>query len=97
MAQKAAIKKNCRSLWRRILKLSRAKFFHVFRQKIKSCNFLSLTNPAETAYLSVRDRELTKAVWLVEFQRRKVVVHTILGWSQAEMLRWPSCENYRKP
>ena len=37
-----------------------------------------MANPAETAYLGFRDRELSNNVWLVEFQRRKVVVHTFL-------------------
>ena len=50
-----------------------------------------MANPAETAYLSVRDRELSNAVQLVEFRRRKVAVHTFLGWSQAGQLRRPSC------
>ena len=35
-------------------------------------------HPAETAYLSFRDRELSNDVWLVEFRQRKVVVHTFL-------------------
>ena len=37
-----------------------------------------MANPAETAYLSFQDRELSNDVPLVEFQRRKVVVHTFL-------------------
>ena len=37
-----------------------------------------MANPAETAYLSFRDRELSYNVPLVEFRRRKVVVHTYL-------------------
>ena len=37
-----------------------------------------MANPAETAYLSFRDRELSNDVPLVEFRRRKVVVHTFL-------------------
>ena len=40
--------------------------------------FRLLANPAETAYLSFRDRELSNDVPLVEFRRRKVVVHTFL-------------------
>ena len=36
-----------------------------------------MANPAETAYISFRDRELSNEVWLVEFRRRKVVVHTL--------------------
>ena len=31
------------------------------------------------AYLSVPDRDLSNAVWLVEFRRRKVAVHTFFG------------------
>ena len=70
----------------------------VFRQKLKSCKFLYLlANPAETTYLSVRDRELSNAVRLVKFRRRKVAVHTFLGCSQAGLLRRPSRWNYRKP
>ena len=38
-----------------------------------------MANPAETAYLSVRDGELSNVVQLVEFWRRKVAVHTFLG------------------
>ena len=38
-----------------------------------------MANPAETAYLSVRDGKLSNAVWLVEFQPRKVAVHTFFG------------------
>ena len=56
----------------------------------KSCNFFYLlANPAETAYLSVRDGKLSNAVRLVEFRRRKVAVHTFLGWFQAGLLRRP--------
>ena len=36
-------------------------------------------NPAETAYLSVRDGKLSNAVRLVEFWRRKVAVLTFFG------------------
>ena len=36
-------------------------------------------NPAETAYLSVRDGKLSNAVWLVEFRPRKVAVYTFFG------------------
>ena len=38
-----------------------------------------MANPAEIAYLSVRDGELSNAVRLVEFRRRKVAVHTFWG------------------
>ena len=41
--------------------------------------FYLLANPAATAYLSVRDRKLSNAVWFVEFGRRKVAVHAFLG------------------
>ena len=37
-----------------------------------------MANPAETAYLSFRDRDLSNDVSLVEFRQRKVVVHTFL-------------------
>ena len=37
-----------------------------------------MANPAETAYISSRDRELSNDVPLVEFRPRKVVVHTFL-------------------
>ena len=59
--------------------LSRAKFFEVFRQKIKRAVIFYLSaNPAETAYLSVRDGKLSNTV-LVEFRPRKVPVPTFLG------------------
>ena len=78
--------------------LSRAKFFQVFSQKIKTAViFYLLANPAETPYLRIRDGKLSNAVWLVKFRRRKVAVHTFLGWSQAGILRRPSRRNYRKP
>ena len=68
--------------------LSQAKFFYVFRQKIKSCNFFYLlANHAETAYLSFRDRELSNDVPLVEFWPRKVVVHTFLWVVPCHCLR----------
>ena len=77
------------------MKLSRAKFFQVFRQKIeRAVIFYLLANPAETAYLSVRDQELSNALWLVEFRQRKVAIHTFFGRSQAWLLRLPSRWNY---
>ena len=77
--------------------LSQAKFFQVFSQKIeRAVIFYLLGNPAETAYLSVRDEYLSNAIRLVEIRRRKVAVHTFLGWSQARMLRRPLYRNYRK-
>ena len=69
-----------------------------FRAKnLRSCIFYLLAHPAETAYLSFRDRELSNDVRLVQLQRRKVVVHTFLGWSQAGLLRRPLYRYYRKP
>ena len=48
--------------------------FSVFHQKIeRAVIFHLLANPAETAYLSVRDGKLSNAVRFVEFRRRKVV------------------------
>ena len=41
--------------------------------------FYLLANPAETAYVSVRDGELSNAVRLVEFWERKVAVQTFFG------------------
>ena len=41
--------------------------------------FYLFANPAEMAYLSVRDGKLSNAVRLVEFRRRKVAVHTFWG------------------
>ena len=38
-----------------------------------------MANPAETAYLSVRDGKLSNTVRFVEFKRRKVAVHPFLG------------------
>ena len=56
------------------------RFFSVFRQKTKvAVIFYLLANPAETAYLSVVDRELSIAVRLVEFWSKEVAVHTFLG------------------
>ena len=67
-------------------------------QKLKrAVIFYLLAISAETAYLSFRDQDLSNGVRLVEFRRRKVVVHTFCGWSQAGLLRQPSCRNYRKP
>ena len=60
--------------------LSRAKFFEIFRQKIERVViFYLLANPAETAYLSVRDGELSNAVRLVDFRQGKVALHTLFG------------------
>ena len=49
--------------------------------------FHLLANPAETAYLSFRDRELSNDVRFVEFRRRKVVVHTFLWVVPGHCLR----------
>ena len=38
--------------------------------------FYLFANPAGTANLSVRDRELSDDVWLVQLRRRKMVVHS---------------------
>ena len=46
-----------------------------------------MANPAETAYLSFRDRELSNDIPLVEFRRRKVVVHTFLWVVPGHCLR----------
>ena len=46
-----------------------------------------MANPAETAHLSFRDRELSKDVLLVEFRRREVVVHTFLWVAPGHCLR----------
>ena len=59
--------------------LSRAKLLFSAK-KLKQLEFFYLLgNPAETAYLSVRDRKLSNAVRLVEFRPRKVAVHTFWG------------------
>ena len=79
MAREAGLNKNCRSLQRRIIKLNQTKFFQVFLQKIqRAAIFYLLAHPAETAYLSFRDQELSNDVPLVEFRRRKVAVHIFL-------------------
>ena len=53
-----------------------------------SCkNFYLLSHPAETACLSFRDRELSNDVRLVEFRRRKVVVHSFLWVVPGHCLR----------
>ena len=41
----------------------------------------------ETAYLSFRDQELSNDIWLVEFRRRKVVVHAFLWVVPGHCLR----------
>ena len=70
-------------------------FLSFLVKNLKSCNsFYLLANPAETAYLSFRDQELSNDVQLVQFRQRKVVVYTFLGWSQAELLRKCSCRNF---
>ena len=46
-----------------------------------------MANPAETAYLSFRDRELSNDVRLVEFRRRKLVLHTFLWVVPGHCLR----------
>ena len=57
-------------------------------KNLKDLSFFHLlANPAETAYLSFRDRELSNDVWLVEFRRRKVVVHTFLWVVPGHCLR----------
>ena len=48
---------------------------------------MSFAHPAETAYLSFRDRELSNDIPLVEFRRRKVVVHTFLWVVPGHCLR----------
>ena len=66
-----------------------SEFFLFSAKKIKrAVIFYLLANPAETAYLSIRDGELSNAVRLVEFRQRKVVVHTILGVGQI----WTACD-----
>ena len=65
-----------------------SEIFLSFRQKFKrAVIFRLLANPAETAYLSFRDRELSNDVPLVEFRRRKVVVHTFLWVAPCHSLR----------
>ena len=49
--------------------------------------FYFLTNPAETAYLSFRNRELSNDEGLVQLQRRKPVVHTFLWVVTGHCLR----------
>ena len=56
-----------------------SEIFRSFEAKAeKSCNFYLLANHAETAYLSFWDRQLFNHVRLVQFRRRKVIVHTFL-------------------
>ena len=47
-------------------------------KKLPAVIFSLLANPAEPVYLSVRDGELSNAVRLVEFRRRKSAVSTTL-------------------
>ena len=60
----------------------------VFWQKIKRAviSYL-LANPAETAFLSFRDEELSNHAWLVQVRQGKVVVHTFLGMAQARLIK----------
>ena len=60
------------------MKLSRAEFFCFTAKMKRAVIFYLLANPAETAYLSVRDGSLSNAARLVEIRRRKVAVHTFL-------------------
>ena len=46
-----------------------------------------MAHPAETAYLSFRDRELSNHVRLVQLRRRKVVAHTFLWVVAGHCLR----------
>ena len=46
-----------------------------------------MANPAETAYSSFRDQELSNDIPLVEFRPRKVVVHTFLRVVPGHCLR----------
>ena len=66
-------------------------------KKKRAVIFYVLANPGGTAYLSFRDRELSNNIKLVQFRRRRVAVHTFLGWFQAGLLRLRSHRNYRKP
>ena len=54
--------------------------FSVFIQKIRrAVIFYLLANPAETAYLSVRDGKLSNAVRIVEFRQGKVCSSHLVG------------------
>ena len=70
--------------------LSREIFLSFLAKKLI---FYLLANPTETAYLNVRDRGLSKDIWLVIGQPGKVAVHTFLGWSKARLLSQRSCRN----
>ena len=45
-----------------------------------------MANPAETAYFSFQDRQLSNNVSLFLVWPRKVVVHTFLGFAQARLI-----------
>ena len=90
---------------RKVVNPSRAASCRLVERKIPkfSCKnfpklwFVYLTAyPAETAYLSFRDQELSNDVQLVQMQPRKVVIHTFFGLSEPRLIRWPSCRNYQK-
>ena len=53
-------------------------FLSFLAKNLKSFNFYLLAQPAETAYLSFRDQELSNEIPLVQLRRRKVIVHTLL-------------------
>ena len=71
----------------------KAQSSEVFWQKFKrAVIFYLLANPAETAYFSFWDQELSNDIRLVEYWRRKVVVHTFLWvvtdhWIRAGMIK----------
>ena len=70
----------------------------LFRAKtLKSCIFYLLARPAETAYLTFQDRELSNDLWLVEWPPRKVVVHTFLGVVPSQADETAFVANYRTP
>ena len=67
-----------------MIKLSQVKFFKLSGKNLSAAIFYLLANPAETAYLGFRDRELSNNVLLVQVRPRKVAVHTFFGVGPGE-------------
>ena len=64
-------------------------FLSYCAKNLKSCIFYLLAHPAETAYLSFQNQELSNDILLVQVRPRKVAVHTFLGLAQARLIRPP--------
>ena len=71
-----------------------SEIFQVFFQKFRAVIFYLLAHPAETAYLSFRDRELSNDVPACPIAVKiSGSSHLFVGGHRP----LPSCRNYRKP